>query len=120
MSQEHSPFYKKGPSTYNVNIFQYRKTKDGFSTDVDPVVSFCCARCKMWQLCEADNEKNQKGHKRDICYIAQEAETKLAPFTCGFSSGLSNSDFMLKPKDKEQEKSIDKIRKRLLKKYRMR
>ena len=120
MSQEHSPFYKKGPSTYKVNIFQYKKTKDGYSSDVDPIVSFCCARCKLWQKCESDSKNNNKGTKQDICHISKEVETKMADFICGFSSGLSTSDFMLKPENKDQEKSIDKIRKRLLKKYKMR
>ena len=119
MAQEHSPFYKQGSPTYKVNIYQYQKVKGEYSADIDPIASFCCAHCKMWQQCELDDEKNQKRSKQDICYIAKEVETKMSNFICGFSSGLSNSDFMLKPENKDQEKSIDKLRKRFLKKYKM-
>ena len=112
MEQKHSIFYKNCPSTYKVNIFSDK-------SDL-PIASFCCAYCKMWLTCDDESNVINCGHKRDVCYIAHELEQKISPFICGASHGFSDTSFVLYIKNDEQRKSIDKIRKHLLKKYKMR
>lgn len=121
MIKEHSPFYKNCPSTYKVNIYLYDNTKEKHSEQANLIASFCCAYCKMWDICEQENLSNNKDKSKcDVCYISKEVKIKMIPFTFGFSSGFSNSDFVLKAENKDQAKSIDKIRKHFLKKYKMR
>ena len=106
--------------TYSVHIYQYKDSDKENLKDKKPIVSLCCDYCKMWDKCEQDNEKTKENTKSNICYIAKEVENKLIHLAFGFSYTRSGSDFMLKVANQKQEKSIDKVRKRLLKKYKMR
>lgn len=127
MAHEHSIFYRKTPSRYSVNIYQYdslrdhapteEELKDDDSKNIKPIVSFCCLHCKMWDTCETESKIIDQGHKRDVCYVAKEIETKLSHLSFGFSSGLSSCDFMVVAESLLQKRSVDKIRKHILRKY---
>lgn len=115
MAKERNAFYGNCSAAYSVSIFQ---SKD-WRSKPEQLVRFSCAHCKRWQDCESADEKMNMHCKRDICYIAKDVENKLLPLIYGFSSGISNSDFFVLAENAEQEKGVDKVRKRLLRKYKM-
>ena len=115
MAKEHSASYKGDSAKYSVSIFQ---CKD-WDSDSEQLAHLSCKYCKKWQECEETDQKRNFRGKQNVCYIAQDVENKLSPFIYGFSSGNSGSDFFVLAENAEKMKSVDKVRKRLLKKYKM-